>query len=105
MPSCSAARTFKARRISAETSPGLTAPVSGSGRTTATSELVVPRSMPTAAVAHAFLARASPGSAIWNSAISDLRGAPLDLVEVARVVPQPRQQLRGPLQLGVGGAL
>src|SRR5712692_998617 len=84
---------------------GLPAPVSGSGRTTATSEFVVPRSMPTAAVAQASLARASPGSAIWNSAISDLRRAPLDLVEVARVVPQPRQQLRGPLQLGVGGAL
>src|SRR6266851_2026530 len=84
---------------------GLPAPVSGSGRTTATSEFVVPRSMPTAAVAQASLARASPGSAIWNSAISDLRRAPLDLVEVARVVPQPRQQLRGPLQLGVRGAL
>src|SRR5712692_7314824 len=84
---------------------GFPAPLAGSGRTTATSELVVPRSMPTAAVAHASLARPSPGSAIWKSAISDLRRPALDLVEVARVVAQPREQLAGLLELGVAGAL
>src|SRR5437899_2477986 len=83
---------------------GLPAPLSGSGRTTATSELVVPRSMPTAAVAHASFVRVSPGSAIWRSAISDLRRATLDLVEVARVVAQPGEQLRRPPQLGIAGA-
>src|SRR5216683_934896 len=61
--------------------------------------------MPTAAVAHASLARPSPGSAIWKSAISDLRRPALDLVEVARVVAQPREQLAGLLELGVAGAL
>src|SRR5438034_790343 len=90
MPSCSSARIFRARRISADTSTG---------------ELVVPRSMPTAVAAQASLARVSPGSEIWKSAISDLRRAALDLVEVARVVAQPREQLPGVLQLGIGGAL
>ena len=84
---------------------GLPAPLAGSGRTTAASELVVPRSIPTAAAPHASLARPSPGSAIWKSAISDLRRAALDLVEVARVVAQPGQQLACLFELGLGGAL
>src|SRR5262249_41256232 len=81
---------------------GLPAPPSSSPRTSATREFVVPRSMPTAAVAHASFVRVWPGSRISNSAISDLRRAPFDLVEVPRVVAQPREQLRRAPQLLVG---
>src|SRR5258708_2586433 len=84
---------------------GLPESVAPSARTTATSELVVPRSMPTARVGHACFILDSPGSAISKSATSRSRGAPLDLVEIARVVAQLRDELGDGGQVGLRAAL
>src|SRR6202165_5435464 len=74
-------------------------------RTTATNELVVPRSMPTARVGHAAFTLDSPGSAISKSATLRLRGAPLDFVEIARVVAQLGDELGDWGQVGLRAAL
>src|ERR1700730_18867374 len=57
--------------------------------------------MPTARVGHAGFTLDSPGSAISKSATSGLRRAPLDFVEIARVVAQLGDELGDRGQVGL----